>query len=187
MPQAKQWGPYPLYTAWGLIPALAILIVLAEDIYLYAMAARNCEDSAQRKKLKAFFIGNIFAMLVLVDFVSIFGFDIYPFGFAVIICLNAATLIGLLRYQLVEIMPEFADAQILNTLPDGVLVLDSTGIVRFANNAGIRMLGCESETVTGRSFINIAPDSLLPLIEPPVVGSRTSEIQLPAKNTETPL
>ena len=141
-PNDYGWGPYPAYTAWGLIPVGFFVIAFVEVVSIYRQARKGADRStAYYEKMTAFYHGNIIAALALVDFFPVFGFAVYPFGFVVLTMMHAATMFGSIRYRLIEITPEFASEQIFETLPDGVFVIDTQGLIRLTNAAGARALG----------------------------------------------
>ncbi|NNC98669.1 MAG: PAS domain-containing protein, partial [Gammaproteobacteria bacterium] len=176
-PQQFSWGPYPSYTIWGLVPFLFFAIAMAEVINLYRNALSVAEDPVHRKKLKAFLHGNIIASLALVDFLSPFGFAIYPIGFIVLTFLHVGTVFGSIRYRLIEITPEIAASHILDSIPEGVLVLDSQNKIRLANIAASRMLGRPHSDLIGQDFRDIAPQPLQFLAELSPLNLVNHEIQ----------
>ncbi len=142
VPNQYSWGPYMAYSWTGLILIGFLVVVLGEVFQIYRSAMRKAEPgSVLEGKLGAFFRGNIIAGIVLVDFLAAYGFAVYPLGFLVLTVMNAATLFGAVRYRLIQITHEFAAEQILETLPDAVIVVDTQHVVRLANNAAVHTFG----------------------------------------------
>ncbi|MGI9325563.1 MAG: response regulator [Pseudomonadales bacterium] len=161
-PNSFSWGPYAHYTAWGLIPASFLAVTFAEVLKLYRDVLRRVDHgTAYYQKAKAFYHGNAIAFLAMVDFLVVFGIGVYPFGFLIITALHAATVFGSIRYRLIEITPEYAAEQILRTLPDGVLVVDSQGLVRVANKAVARIIGQDLRDLIDRPVASVVKDEEL--------------------------
>lgn len=147
-PRRFAWGLYPQYTAWGAIPVGFLLIVFGEVLAIYRAALRrHARGSAYHEKARAFYHGNAIALLAGVDFLAAFGVPVYPMGFVVMTVMHAATMFGSIRYRLIEITPGFAAERILATMPDGLLVADTQGLVRLANPATVRLLGRPVESL----------------------------------------
>ncbi len=165
-PQQYAWGPYPTYSLWGLVPVSALALVVIEVIWLYRPAIADANpDTAHFQKLMAFYRGNCLVALALVDFLPAFGVPVYPFGYLLLTLLNIATMFGSIRYRLIDVTPEFAAATVLTELPDGVLVIDSQGLVRYVNPAGAHMLGQSVADLMYAQFEQRAPAPLLPMTD----------------------
>lgn len=164
------WGPYPAYTAWGLIPIGYLAVSFIEILLIYRKAIRRSEpETAYREKASAFYHGNIIAAVAMVDFFAVYGIGIYPFGFALITLLHVATLLGAVRYRLIEITPEFAAEKILNTLQESVLVADSIGIVRLANNSSAQLLQRDMDQLINQPITKVVSDAeLLKVLSLPI-------------------
>jgi signal transduction histidine kinase/CheY-like chemotaxis protein len=167
------WGPYPHYTAWGLLPSVILAVTFIEAILLYRRALRATTiGRAHKQKLRAFYHGNMLASLALIDFLPVFGIGIYPFGFILMSVMHVATAFGTIRYRLIEITPEFAAAQIFDAIPDGVIAVDSQGLVRAINAVAATMLkpSHNAASLIDQPLKNIAPAELMAIIaadEPP--------------------
>jgi PAS domain S-box-containing protein len=69
--------------------------------------------------------------------------DPTPFAFTVT---GLAVVLGLLRFRLFDVVPVARDA-IVETMRDGVIVLDCQGRIADVNPAAQRMMGCTSEAI----------------------------------------
>ncbi len=152
-PTQYPWGWYLRYTGSGLliVGGIVIAVVNAEAGLRFAMT-RDDPRSTRSQKLNVFFRGNLLTALALVDFLPAFGVGVYPFGYAVITIMHAATLYGSIRYRLIEITPEFAAEHVLKEMEDGLLVVDSHGLVRVANQPAADSIWCDLEGLIGRPF-----------------------------------
>lgn len=184
-PYAYSWGLYPHYTVWGLVPTGAMLLVFAEVIHMYRAAMRRyAPGTPEHARARAFHYGNCFAFLAAVDFLPAFGVPIYPFGFVTVGLMFAATMYGSARYHLIEITPEIAAEHILETMPDGLLVVDEQHRVRIANGAAGRLLGrCTADLVQQPLEAAISDAGLLRLVAaPPSETSSAEEVQFTASD-----
>ncbi len=182
-PHIYSWGPYPAYTAWGLVPATAMVVVFAEVIQMYrAAVARYEPGTAEHARARAFHYGNCVAFLAAVDFLPAFGVPIYPFGFATVGLMSAATVYGSARYRRIEITPEIAAQPILDTMADGLMVVDAKHCVHMVNAAAARLLGREAATVEGQPLeAAIADPGLLRVVRAPLTATPSAdEVQFTA-------
>ena len=140
--ESHSWGYYPAYSPWGLITVVALAGVMLEAMAAFRVSlARNDPRTAQHQKALAFHRGNAFTCLALIDFAPAFGIPVYPVGYIVISIMHAATLYGSVRYRLIEITPEFAADHVFREVPEGLVLIDTLGIVRLANPAAAKILG----------------------------------------------
>ncbi|NNF28176.1 MAG: PAS domain-containing protein, partial [Gemmatimonadetes bacterium] len=151
--RSHSWGYYPVYSPWGWITVAAVaLAMLQAMVALRASMNRNDPRTAQHQKARAFYRGNAFTCLALVDFLPAFGVTIYPAGYIIVSIMHAATLYGSVRYRLIEITPEFAADHVFREVPEGLLVVDTRGLVRLANPAAARMLDQDLPTLIDRAL-----------------------------------
>ena len=161
-PRVYAWGYYPAYTAWGLIPAGVMVFVFGEVVVMYRAAVSRYEPrTPEYIRARAFHYGNCFAFLAAFDFLPAFGVTVYPFGFATVGLMSAATMFGSARYKLIEVTPQIAATRILETMPDGLLVTDTRGRVQVANSAAARLLGHSIDSLRHQPLTSICADARL--------------------------
>ncbi|MGA8993901.1 MAG: histidine kinase N-terminal 7TM domain-containing protein [Nocardioidaceae bacterium] len=88
--------------------------------------------------------------------------DLTPFAFTVT---GGVLVWGVFRERLVDLLP-LARGAVLDSLPDGVLVLDAFGRVVDVNPAGSALLGRARPDLVGRSLVDLLPP--IPPVSPPV-------------------
>ncbi len=177
VPHVYAWGYYPAYSAWGLIPAAALFFVFGEVILMYRAAIRRYEPGTpEHQRARAYHYGNCFAFLAAVDFLPAFGVAVYPFGFATVGLMSAATMFGSARYRLIEITPQIAAERILETMPDGLLVADTRGRVQVANGAAARLLGCSIAGLRHQPLTSICSEALRGAFTAPAGASGSNEV-----------
>lgn len=161
-PYRYWWGFYPAYSAWGALPAALLLAVFAEALRAYREAMRRLPPgSPHHRRARALYLGNHVAYLAAVDFAPAFGVPIYPFGFVLVVAMFVATMVGAVRYRLIEITPEIAADHILDTIPDGLLVVDTQGTVRLANKAAAQLLESDAGAMVNRPLTQATVDPVM--------------------------
>ena len=159
-------GYYVSYSTWGFLTLTLLAAVFIDVILLYRRASLSTNvGKAHAQKLRAFYHGNMIATVALVDFLPAFGVGVYPFGFAVMTALHVFTAFGAIRYRLIEITPEFAASQILQTVPDGVVVIDTQGLIRLINPTAVAMIGYDGPNAINQMFAEVAPTPLVEVID----------------------
>jgi diguanylate cyclase (GGDEF)-like protein/PAS domain S-box-containing protein len=150
-PHAYVWGYYVHYTVYSaaFIPFLAAILTVVLILYWRAYRRAHPQSiAARRAKLLfiAFAIGSIGGL----DFLPAFGMQLYPFGYLpVLISICLVTYVTRI-YRLVDITPEFAVKNIIDTMTDGLFVLDKDGIVRVANDTLLAMIGARRDDIIGK-------------------------------------
>jgi len=145
------WGAYPAYglVGWAFIALTAFTVLI--NLYLYFRQYRDNPPGsiASRRALllAASLAGGSFAAI---DFLPTFGIDVLPIGG---LALSFGFLVSAYitwRYRLVEITPAYAAHQLMNSMSDGVLMIDRDGVVRLANPAAAQILGIEHAQLHNR-------------------------------------
>ena len=136
------WGTYTLYGPAGV--AFAAFSVLVSS-WCMRMAwngfRRNAPDTPASARGRYLFIACCIGVVGNLDHLPRLGVGVFPFGgvwsalAALVIAWTAS------RYRLVEITPAFAAREFMDTMSDGVAVVDPEGVVRLVNPSLLRMLG----------------------------------------------
>jgi diguanylate cyclase (GGDEF)-like protein/PAS domain S-box-containing protein len=154
--RAFPWGYYPKGRPfYGLVIILFAVIILSA-IQLLRASYRRAEGTARERAgalLLAFSIGS----LALFDYVPSVGVALQPIGHlaALVFVILAATAVW--RFELSDITPSFAAAQILETMKGAVIVADMSGVVRVVNRAAATLLGYESAALRGVHLRELFP------------------------------
>lgn len=137
------WGGF---VKFGWLPTLYLSLssffVLTGFIYILRVFRQTTVGTIRHQRAKGLLWGFGFGMVAFVDTLPAFGIDFYPFGYVglAIHAIFVATLTW--RYRLVGITPEFAAKEIVDTMTDALLVLDSERIIRLANPEAARLFNC---------------------------------------------
>ncbi len=121
-------------------------------------------------------IGN--AVYITASLNPIPGFDWTPIAFGLAI---VSILLSISRFQFLDIVP-IARSSIINSLQDGMLVVDLPGRVLDANRAAVGLFGMAQDELVGLSIVELLPDAGIleqvddqPLITELTLGHRTAE------------
>ncbi len=179
------WGYYPQYGPLSIPYLGSFLVSVAASLYLYWSHYRQSRPgSRQSLRLRAFLVAFAVGYLGAIDFLPAYGVPVYPFGYAPVFLFLALTARAIRRYHLVDITPAFAAERILAIMPDALLIADSEGLIRVANQAACRTLGKTETELVG------AP--LAPILKPPMQpqalqrdGQILYEVELPTLSSES--
>jgi diguanylate cyclase (GGDEF)-like protein/PAS domain S-box-containing protein len=142
------WGFYPAgssyNTAWVSAQG-AILIAAMWLLWTTYRTSTGDERTRARLLLLAFAVGS----LAMIDYLPTIGVDVYPWGYIPVLAFALIAASAVWRYQLVDLTPEFAAGQILETMKGAVLVADMTGSIRVVNRAACQLLGYSSAELVG--------------------------------------
>ena len=154
------WGYYPRF-GWLGVPFLVFFFtMLALSLHEYWQDYRTASPGAHRRRTRLLMIGFAAAYLGSFDYVGAYGVPLYPFGYALVLLFIAIVAYTIRRYRLVDLTPAFAAEQILATVADPVIVCDSAGKIRLANEAASTVFGYAPGELTGAPIERLA--------EPPV-------------------
>jgi len=143
------WGYYPTYGP--LVPLLLghFGVFLGASLHMYRVTAATTRSDAQRRRLKSILVALSIAYLGTVDFLPTFGVPVYPFGSLFICAFAVFAARAIWRYRLVDITPALAARQIINTMREGLLVIDRDGAIRLVNDAAADMFGTARANLLG--------------------------------------
>ena len=178
-PHQYAWGYYAHYNAFSslLIPFFGLFFGTTLYLYWHAHKRARPGSIAARRARLLFFAWGI-GSLGAVDFIPMYGVDLHPFGFLIVIAGVSITTYVTARYRLLDITPAVAAQHIIENMNDGLFVLDKDGIVRVANGRLLDIIGMTKGQFVGKSL----PPSLLRLLSP---SERASiEAGVPMQNRE---
>lgn len=116
---------------------------------MYRVTAATTRSDAQRRRLKSILVALSIAYLGTVDFLPTLGVPVYPFGSLFICAFVVFAARAIWRYRLVDITPALAARQIINTMREGLLVVDRDGAIRLVNDAAADMFGTARANLLG--------------------------------------
>lgn len=164
------FGYYSIFSwkaSWALLAYFGFC--LAGTVHLYRVTYLTTQSAVRRARVKAMLVAIVFAHFGGIDFLPDFHVPIYPVGYVFIAGVIVALAWALARYRLVDITPALAAQQVINTMAEGLLIVDRDGIVRVANDAAASVWGLESSAV-GSAAATLdsrwGQDGLMRLIDP---------------------
>jgi diguanylate cyclase (GGDEF)-like protein/PAS domain S-box-containing protein len=162
------WGYYVRSTVYSVLYIPLIVVFFAVALRQFHRRYRNAHPSSNAsRRTKLFLISFSLGSLGMFDLVPSLGVPLYPFGYIPTISgILFATYITL-RHRLMDITPEFAARQIVETVSDGLLLLDHEGVMRVANETLLSMIRLPKEAIIGK----VIPAHLRKLLSRQELGS----------------
>jgi PAS domain S-box-containing protein len=146
------WGYYPEYGPLGVLFLLYFFSLMIYVLRFYWVEYRSSTSDRLRKRLKGLLLAFSIAYLASLDFLAAFGVPLYPFGYVCLIPFLLITAHVIRRYRLIDITPELAAGQILETMQGAVIVVDLEGRVQVVNRAAEVMLGHQKSDLLGNNL-----------------------------------
>jgi PAS domain S-box-containing protein len=153
------WGYHPIYGPWGIL-FIGVFLIPLVLIFLHMKLEyqRSAPSSVKRKRLVIFMTAVGVGSFGTFDFLMNFHIALFPVGgFSIIIALTVIV-VGIWRYQLVELTPSLTAHKIIDTMEESLFVLDRDGTIRLTNSAASRLTGKDEKEIVGRSIWEIFSD-----------------------------
>ncbi len=96
------WGYFPQWGPASVPFFLVFVAYMAAAFTDYIRTYRTVTAPIKRQQIKFVLIAFILAYLGSVDFLPVFGYELYPFGYAPIFLLTVVVTIAILRYHLLD-------------------------------------------------------------------------------------
>ena len=155
-----RWGFYP-----RLAPASAVFIVLFGVVLarsLILLGGTGAQTGQERRRNSSFFAALAIGYTASVDYLPAFGLALYPIGFIPILGFLLLAARAAMRFRLADLTPSFVADMLLETMHGGVLVVDTHGRVRVANDGAAELLGWTQDQLFGADLREILGVSVLP-------------------------
>jgi len=146
-----EWGVYPAFGAVGWMFGVLTAGTMLVAVRLYwgqYRANRRGSLASQRGLLLA--VALLIGSLAMLDFLPAFGVEVYPLGGTALLAAALLIAFTIWRYRLVEISPAYAADQLMDSMSDGVLMIDRDGLVRLVNPAASEILGIDRDVLLNR-------------------------------------
>jgi diguanylate cyclase (GGDEF)-like protein/PAS domain S-box-containing protein len=139
-----RWGLYPSYTPAGwMFIALTVLTVNLNLLMYWRLFRENRRGSLASQRGLLLAVSLLIGSVAVIDFLPTLGVNVFPLGGLAVAATNLLNAYTTWRYRLVEITPAYAADQLVDTMSDGVLMIDRDGVVRLANPAASEVLGID--------------------------------------------
>ncbi|MBT8136042.1 MAG: EAL domain-containing protein [Gammaproteobacteria bacterium] len=183
--QQHWWGQYPRYGAIGSMFIVFLVLLVTTCIIVFFNAMRcSPRDTALHRRSKLFLVASCVGAASVVDFMPMYGLDVFPIGKVTMLCLFAITTYVTWRYRLVDLTPSFVGQQITDTMTDALIVMDRDGIIRLTNEATCRLLGREEEEMVGETVTACLGESLGAHLEQLAGGEPLRDIESTVVNKD---
>ncbi|MBI1396173.1 MAG: EAL domain-containing protein [Betaproteobacteria bacterium] len=140
-----RWGLYPAYGPLGLVFIAFTFVAILLCYRMIALVMRNNPvDGVVWRRARLLLVALGCEALGALDFLPAVGVNVFPAGGLFVSLGLVLNIYTTWRYRLVEITPALAAQQFMDTMTDGVLVLDRDGMVRLVNPAACEILGLAS-------------------------------------------
>ncbi len=158
--QHHSWGYYPAATPiTGLLVASFFAAMVAATVVLWRASRRS--HGPARESAHALTLASMLGLCAFVDYLPAAGIDVYPVGYMAVLTFAVVGGIALWRYHLIDLTPEFAAGQILETMKSAVLLVDMDARIRVVNDAACTMLGYARGELIGeplRTIVELDPN-----------------------------
>ncbi|MEO7557979.1 MAG: EAL domain-containing protein [Gammaproteobacteria bacterium] len=149
------WGYYPKYGMLGAPFLLFYFGMSSLALYDYWKEYRKAIAGTHKLRIKWLMLAFSIFYLSTIDYLAHYGIPIYPAGYLPVFLFLLVASLSIKRYRLVDLSPEFAAGQILETIQGAVLVVDLLGGIRVVNRAACTMLGYRKSELLGQSLTMI--------------------------------
>jgi PAS domain S-box-containing protein len=139
------WGYYAQYGTLGYFLILYLALFMLISLDLIWLEHMKSSSDRERSRLMGIFLGVAVGLLGAVDFVGVFGIQVYPLGYIpIFVC---ALILGqtIMRFRLIDLTPSFAANHILETMKGLVAVINLSGRISFVNRSLCELLGYKED------------------------------------------
>lgn len=149
------WYYYPRYGIAGFIFLGYFGTVMVVILKAFWREFKNSRSPLYRQRMKGMFLAFGIGYMGALDFIPALGLIFYAFGFIPILIFVITMAYVIIHYHLVDITPELAAGQILNTMQSAVILSDLEGRIRVANPATYRMLNIPGPELLGQQLESV--------------------------------
>jgi diguanylate cyclase (GGDEF)-like protein/PAS domain S-box-containing protein len=177
--QLYGWGYYFGYGPLGTAFVLFFALMLGACMLRYVRALRATKvGSGMHHRAGLLLAALAIGCLCGIDFFAAYRIPVPPLGYLAIAGLYSITTYVTWRYRLVDINPSLVGGQILETMTDALLVLDTAGVIRLANAAACELLGRSHDALVGTHASHcLDAEMLATSIESLRAGGRLQEME----------
>ncbi|HUP63486.1 MAG TPA: EAL domain-containing protein [Thermoanaerobaculia bacterium] len=150
----RPWGFHPLGGAGVVATVIVSAVIYGAAVFVLWHAFRRGDGRASNRA------GLLLVALILgasgfLDVLPLLGIEVYPVGYmaAIIFAVMGAAAVG--QYRLVDLTPQYAAGQILETMKSAVILVDMEGTIRVVNRAATLLLGYAGGDLIGEPMKKI--------------------------------
>jgi diguanylate cyclase (GGDEF)-like protein/PAS domain S-box-containing protein len=155
-----KWGFYPRLA----VPSAAFLAFFAATLAygLTLLGRAHAGTGQEHRRNSSFFAALAIGYAASIDYLPAFGLALYPLGFVAILGFLVLAARAAMRFRLADLTPSLVADMLLDTIHGGVLVVDTHGRVRVANEVAAELLGWTQDQLSGADLREILGVSVLP-------------------------
>ncbi|HSP16731.1 MAG TPA: EAL domain-containing protein [Thermoanaerobaculia bacterium] len=146
--QYRSWGYYPIATPLTAVLVGSCATLMLPPIVLFWRASRRSHGPAQ-ESAHALMQACVLGMLAFIDYLPAAGFGIYPIGYMAVVAFAIVGGSALARHHMIDLTPEYAASQMLETMKSAVLLVGMDARIHVANRAACAMLGYTQGELVG--------------------------------------
>ena len=150
------WGYYPIAQPAGVLVLLIVAAIMVLSIHLSWRAYRDAEGKG-RDRGGALLLAAAIGVFALFDYLPSVGIDLAPSAYLIALVYVIIVATAVWRFELEGITPEFAAAQILDTMKGAVIVVDMAGTIRVVNRGAASLLGYQPKELRGEHIRLVFP------------------------------
>ena len=154
------WGFYPRLAPASTVFLVFFGVVLARSLIL--LGRTRAQTGQERRRNSSFFAALAIGYTASVDYLPAFGIAFYPIGFIPILGFLFLAARAAMRFRLADLTPTLVADMLLETIHGGVIVVDTHGRVRVANDVAAALLGWSQERLCGADLRELLGISVLP-------------------------
>ncbi len=154
------WGYYPRLTPASSVFLAFFAVVLGHSLLL--LGRTRTETGQERRRNSSFLAALAIGYAASVDYLPAFGIPFYPIGFIPILGFLALAARAAMRFRLADLTPSLVADMLLETIHGGVIVVDTHGRVRVANDVAADLLGWTQDQLFGADLREILGVQVLP-------------------------
>ena len=161
------WGSYPATGSWSALFFIYFFVVLAMQMFEYAVEYRQTHDERRRRRILNLIASFAIVYLSVVDFIPMTGVDHRPVGYVPVFAFVAFAWRSIRSHRFQNITAARAAGEILDTMADALFVIDAEARVRITNDAVRKVFGYAESEILGKTI------DTLEYIDPEASFSRT--------------
>lgn len=161
------WGTYPRMGPGGALFFIYFSVVIALQIFEYAMEYRQTDDEQRRRRILNLMASFTIVYLSVVDFMPMVGIDHRPLGYVPVFAFVAFAWRSIRSHRFQSITAARAASEILDTMADALFVIDAEARMRVINEAARTLFGYSEPEILGKRI------DTLEYVDPEASISRT--------------
>lgn len=148
--RAFEWGFYPAAEPLFMVFLVLFVSGLLVPIVLYTRAIRDEEDAYRRRRLRDLLASFAIVFFACIDFGPVLGLSYQPVGYVPVVAFLLFAWGAIRRHRLGMITVARASREIIETMSDALLVVDSERRIRVINESVTRTFGYPAAELLGR-------------------------------------